>query len=125
MSIKTTLVEQFNSQIKEIGRLEVGSEKQKIATECATKLADRIIEIDKMETQKELEVSKREIEANLKIEELRIDRKDKTIRNVIAIASLGFAVGTAIVTTKFELSGGMHTTEAGKGSIRKLLSFKI
>ena len=125
MEIKTTLVEEFNTQIKEVGKLEVGSEKQKIATECATKLADRIIEIEKLENSRDLEVNKQEIDLNLKIEELKTDRRDKWVKNGIAIGSLVFAVGTAIVTTKFELSGGMHTTEAGKGSIRKLLSFKI
>lgn len=124
MGIKTTLVEEFNNQIKEVSRLEIGSEKQKNATDCATKLADRIIEIEKMEIQKDLEVSRREIDESLKIDELKTDRRDKMIRNGVAIGGLVLAGVTAFITTKMELAGGMHTTEAGKSSIRQLLKFK-
>lgn len=124
MRIKTTLVDEFNSQMQEVHKIEVGTEQQKIAVESATKLADRIIELEKLEVQRELEISRREIDESLKIDELRTDRRDKMIRNGVAIGGLVLAGVTAFITTKMELAGGMHTTEAGKSSIRQLLKFK-
>lgn len=124
MRIKTTLVDEFNSQMEEVHKIEVGTEQQKIAVESVTKLADRIIELEKLEVQRELEISRREIDESLKIDELRTDRRDKMIRNGVAISGLVLAGVTAFITTKMELAGGMHTTEAGKSSIRQLLKFK-
>lgn len=124
MRIKTTLVDEFNSQMEKVHKIEVGTEQQKIAVESATKLADRIIELEKLEVQRELEISRREIDESLKIDELRTDRRDKMIRNGVAIGGLVLAGVTAFITTKMELAGGMHTTEAGKSSIRQLLKFK-
>lgn len=123
MGIKTTLIEEFNSQMEEVHKIEVGTEKQKIAVDSAVKLADRIIELEKLRTHNELEVEKLVSDEKLKEEELRNDSRDKIVRNGIAIAGLTLAGFTAFITTKMELAGGMHTLEAGKSAVKQLLKF--
>ena len=43
MSIKNDLVEEFESELEELGKMEVGTEKYKTLVDGVTKLADRII----------------------------------------------------------------------------------
>ena len=105
MEIKERLSEEFENELEDIGRMEVGSEEHKLAVDSVTKLADRIIEIKKLEDEK----------------------KDRFVKNAI---SIGTFVGSAaiyglafIVSTNFERIGSF-TTEGGRISVRELLKLK-
>lgn len=129
MDIKTKLVEEFANEMDEVSKIEVGSDQQKIAVDCALKIADRIIEIEKINQMNSSDEAKRISEEAFREEEIKIDKKDKMTRNVITgvsvVGGLTLTALAALITTNFELKGGMHTTEAGKNSIRSLLKFKF
>ena len=77
MSIKHDLVEEFNSELEELGKMEVGGEKYKVAVDGIAKLADRIIEIDKIETESNDKFESQNIENELKALRLYLRLKHK------------------------------------------------
>lgn len=131
MGIKTALVDEFNNELKELGKLELGSDKYKVAVDGVTKLADRITEIEKLDDSRaekkhqELALS---YEQDLKREQLESEKKDRVAKNWIMVGTAVFSAavyGLAfIASTNFEREG-TFTTEGGKNSIRQLLKIKI
>ena len=126
MSIKSVLIEEFNSEVKGLGKMELGSDKYKTTVEGVTKLADRIIEIEKNESDLNDKADCREIENGLKERQLKVDKKDRTIKNLLTGANIigGLAVATwAFVSSmNFEKEGTL-TTEGGRSALRHLLKF--
>lgn len=127
MSLKTQLTEEFKSQLEEVSKMEVGTEKYKIAVDGVTKLADRIIEIDKIEQDEMLKEASHEDEMVLKAEDLASQKKDRIIRNVIegvkVAGGFGLAAWAFVASMNFEKDGHLWSTEGGKTSLRTLLKF--
>lgn len=127
MKIETMLYEEIRSELEEVKKLEVGSEKYKVAVDGLTKLVDRAIEIDKLNTDYEDKVEARELEKELKLKELDDENKDRLLRNGISIAGILIPVGVTVwgtlKTLKFEETGTV-TTIMGRGFINKLLPKK-
>ena len=127
MKIETMLYEEIRSELEEVKKLEVGSEKYKAAVDGLTKLVDRAIEIDKLNTDYEDKVEARELEKELKLKELDDENKDRLLRNGISIAGILIPVGVTVwgtlKTLKFEETGTV-TTIMGRGFINKLLPKK-
>ena len=92
------------------------SEEYKFATDGITKLADRIIEIDRLEQ-----------ERALKEKQAKVEKHDKITRNIIEGVKVGggliAAALTVIVSMNFEREG-TFTTQAGRSALRDLLKFK-
>lgn len=114
--VKHQLVDEFASELNEVKMMEVGSEKHKTAVDSVTKLADRIIEIEKIEAENE---AKAKAQAD--------ENHDRKVKNRIAI---GTFVGSVLVygasfvaSTKFEQFGSF-TTEGGRNAIKNLLKLK-
>ena len=131
MSIKNELREEFQNELKELKKLEVGADKYKTAVDGVAKLADRIIEIEKFETEKEeLEKNQKnqDIENSLKIEQLASEKQDRLIRNCIeggkVILGLSFAAWAFVASMNFEKEGTL-TTEGGRSALKSLLKFKF
>ena len=127
MSVKTLLVEEFKSEIEEIGKLEVGSEQHKAAVDSATKLVDRIIEIEKFESDRNAKENNQKTDTDLKLRQLEDEKKDRFIRNCITVgiaAGQLTAAGLAFVMSmNFEKEGTL-TTEGGRSSLKQLLKFR-
>ena len=127
MKIETMLYEEIRSELEEVKKLEVGSEQYKVAVDGLTKLVDRAIEIDKLNTDYEDKVEARELEKKLKLKELEDENKDRLLRNGISIAGILIPVGVTVwgtlKTLKFEETGTV-TTIMGRGFINKLLPKK-
>lgn len=129
MSIKTNLVEEFNKQLKEVSKLEVGSDKYKVAVEGVTKLADRILEIEKLE-QSEAEIGGKweaqQEELNIKRDQMNEDKKDRWIKygmeGVKIVGGAGLAAWAFISSMHFEKEGTL-TTEGGRAALKKLFGF--
>lgn len=125
--IKTALVEEFNDQLEELSKTEVGSEKYKIAVDGVTKLADRIIEIEKNEQDASLKEIARTDESELKAEQLADERRDRLIRNVIegvkVVGGLGVTAWAFVASMNFEKEGRLFSTEGGRSAMRSLLKF--
>lgn len=130
MSVKTDLIEEFNDQLEEVSKMEVGSEKYKIAVDGVTKLADRIIEIEKFESETELKKANYEEEVYRKDRQFEDEKKDRKFRNAIEVAkvvsglgSLGLTAWAFIASVNFEKNGHLFGTEGGKAALRGLLKF--
>lgn len=119
------LHDEIESELKNLGTMDCGSEDYKVAVDGLTKLLDRAIEMEK------LDISQEEAEANRdnEIEKtmLQIEEEKKTRRSNLGASLLSVAagVGTAIIgtliTLKFEETGSVSTI-AGKEWTRKLFN---
>lgn len=127
MSVKSILVEEFESELKEVKKLEVGSDKHKNAVDSLTKLADRIIEIEKLKDEADFKRESLDNETSLKEQQFKDEKKDRNIKNgltaVNVIGGLGFAAWAFVSSMNFEKEGTL-TTDGGKSALRHLLKFK-
>ena len=128
MSVRSNLVEEFESELEELSKMEVGTDTYRATVDGVTKLADRIIEIDKIEKENSVKIDTQEQEYAIKAQQLKDEKKDRFIKNCIAIGTFVGGVlvyGLAfIASTNFEREGTL-TTEGGKSSLRQLLKLKI
>lgn len=123
MRIDTMLSEEIKSELEELKKLEVGSDKYKATVEGITKLTDRVIEMDKNESDFQERVDSRVAENELKEKQLIEDRKDRRIKNGISIGTLfitsAVTVWGTLKTLKFEEVGTV-TTIVGRNFIGRL-----
>ena len=134
MSTKTLLEEEIQSEINEIGKLKVGSEEHKAASEALAKLLDKYNELEKTEIEaqdkyddREAEREHREAELAFKEKQLKHEKRDAIIKNVLTgVTFVGGCVLTiwgTKVSIKFEETGSF-TTIMGRGFVQKLLPKK-
>ena len=117
------LHEEIQNEFEELKKIEVGSDKYKTAVDGLTKLMDRAIEIDKLNVGAEERLDARNIDAELRQEQLEADVKDRKVRNAISLA--GIVIPTAVTiwgtlkSLKFEETGTI-TTNAGRNFINRI-----
>ena len=131
MGIKNILREELEKEIKELSHMQVGTEQYKITVDGITRLSDKIIELEKLESEnaaKDFENVVRTEEQELKREQLKSEKRDRVVKNVIAVGSAVLSVAVYalafIASTNFERDGSF-TTEGGKNSIRQLLKLRF
>ena len=123
MKNETMLHEEIQSEFEELKNIEVGSDKYKTAVDGLTKLMDRAIEIDKLNVSVEDRRDTRDVDAELKQEQLEADVKDRKVRN--AISFVGIIIPTAVTiwgtlkSLKFEETGTV-TTNAGRNFMNQI-----
>ena len=119
MEIKTLLETEVQREIENLKGLEFGDESYKDAVDGVTKLADRVIEIEKVQN----EIRDKEI----KLKEIEDEQKDRLIKNCLTGVSIATGIGLTVWGTlkslKFEETGTV-TTIMGRGFISKLLPRK-
>ncbi len=128
MSVRSNLVEEFESELKELSKMAIGTDTYKTTVDGVTKLADRIIEIEKNEKELAAQIDAQEREYAIKVQQLKDEKRDRLIKNCITVGTFigGITVyGLAfIASTNFEREG-TFTTEGGKSSVKQLLKLKI
>jgi hypothetical protein len=116
METKNLLKKEIEFQFGELHGMEVGSESHKATIDGLTKLMDREIEIEKLAS-----------ENRVKAEQMKEEKKDRLIRNVLAGAGIVIpsviTVWGTLKSLKFEEDGSITTT-IGRGFINKLLPKK-
>ena len=123
MSIQTDLREEFTSELEELSKVEFGSEKYKIGVSGVMQLADRLIEMAKLDAEDDkidIERQKLDIE-NQKFEE---DKKDRKTKNRISVFGIAAPVVIAIVggTAMFVYEErGSITSQVGRKIIDKYI----
>ena len=129
MSYKTNLVEELKDEISELSKIEVGTDNYKLGVDGVAKLANAVAEIEKIENQKaenEIKLQQTETENELKLKQLEDEKKDRKVKNGIAIGSAlmttGIGVWAYISSMKYEVKGIFPTTEGGKSVLRNLLN---
>lgn len=127
MSIKTKLTEEFNDEILEISKMEVGSKEHSAAIESLTKLADRVIEIDKIENEQELKDRAQMDEVCQKNEQLKVSKVDTVLKHAGNLGKTLLMVGAGLwvytSSMKYEEKGIIPTTDGGRSSIKQFLNF--
>lgn len=126
-NIETLLHEEIQDGFDALSRMERGTETHKTTVDELAKLFDKAIEIEKIEVEAKERDRAREIEANLKKQQMEEDRKDRRVKNGIAIGGivipLAVTVWGTVKTLKFEEEGTV-TTMMGRGFINKLIPKK-
>lgn len=127
MTVKMKLNDEILSELEELKKISVGSEQHKYAVDSVSKLLDKKVELEKMEIDARNKELNREIETDLKLQQLEVDKKDRTTKIVLTIiGGAGSAALTAwafLTSLQYDKSGHIITTEGGKMTLRKLLKF--
>lgn len=128
MSIRNHLLSEIEDELKELEKIQVGSEQHKNAVDSVTRLVDRVIEFDKQAYESEVKDQTIENDRNFKEEQLKIDKRDKIVKNLITIGGsilTGAALVTATVFSAWFEKDYNWTNEGGRNAIRELLHFKF
>ena len=127
MSIHNKLESEILNELDILADLEVGSDQYEATVNGLAKLMDRSIEMDKILYEAEAEDRKQEIAKDLKLKELKMEKKDRITKNILTGATF---VGGALLTIwgtlssfKFEQEGNI-TTIMGRKFFDRLLPKK-
>lgn len=124
MSVADYLEKEFTEEMSELENLEMGTDAYTSSINGATKLADRLITIQKNNDEYDTKI--REIESNERVRMAEIeqnkDRKKLEWAKVIVPVVGAFSMG--IITMIWEKTDTMTLT-AGKSAWKDLISFKI
>ena len=127
MSIKTLLEVEIEDQFDKLSEMEKGSDEYKATVDSAIKLTDRMIELEKLEDERLDKEQSRKFDSELKLSEVKEDRKDRIIKNCISVAGIVLPIALTVWGTKTSLKfeeEGTSTTSIGRGFINKLLPKK-
>ena len=126
-NIETLLHEEIQDGFDALSKMERGTEIHKTTVDEVAKLFDKAIEIEKIEIEAKDKAKSREIEASLKRAQMEEDRKDRRVKNGIAIGGIVLPLAVTIwgtfKTFRFEETGTI-TTMMGRGFINKLIPKK-
>jgi hypothetical protein len=124
MSIKTALTEEIMDEVKELNKMQVGTEEYRHAVEGISKLADKAIELERLEQEHKDKVESRNLENDLKLMQMAEDRKDRRVKNGLTAAGIVLPLGATIwgvlKSLKFEETGSVSSI-VGRDLIKKLL----
>ena len=127
MEFENLLTEEIQAEIETLKGMELGSEPYKVAVDGITKLIDRSIDIEKYSAERKEKAEEKELEVYWKEHESAEEKKDRRIKDGIAIAGIVLPIIVTIWGTKasfkFEEEGTI-TTIMGRGFINKLLPKK-
>lgn len=146
--IKNSLKDEVLTELTNLSGMELGTEEYRVTIDGIAKLADRFIDLEKVENEdadkkarRELEDKRLEAEINkfeadieekvydreLKSRQMDDERMDQWIKNGIAVfgivVPLGVTIWGTVKTLKFEQEGTV-TSLIGRGFINKLLPKK-
>ena len=127
MNIETLLREEIKSELEELKKMSLGTDEYRTTVDGITKLADRAIEMERLDIESQDKAEVREIEAELKLKEMSEERKDRWIKNSISVMSIlvptVVTIWGTVKSIEFEREGTI-TTIMGRGFINKLLPKK-
>lgn len=127
MDIEALLKREIEDEFEVFQNMTLGTDDYKMTIDGLTKLLDRHIELKKIDYDHEEKAKNREYDNQLKVKQMEEDRKDRWIKNGIAIASFVIPSLITIWGTKksfeFEKTGTI-TTIMGRGFLNKLISKK-
>lgn len=115
--LKKQLSGEFTARLEQLGEANLMTEEYKYATDGITKIADRIIEIEKIEA-----------EQALKAQQAKDEKRDKIIGKVIDgvkfVGGSAITIGCFVAAMNFEKEGTL-TTQGGRNALSKLLKFNF
>ena len=118
---------EIRSEIEEVSKIEVGSDQHKVSVDSLAKLLDKHIELEKLEADAQEKYESRIAEQDLKREQIKNEKRDSIVKNVLTgvsvIGGFGLTVWGTCKSLKFEETG-VVTSIMGRGFIQKLLPKK-
>lgn len=123
MSVQTDLRNELISEIDELGRVEFGSEKYKVGAAGVAQLADRFIELSRLESEeKKLEIEQQKLDVEYqRLEDEKRDRKVKNRISVFGVATPAvIAVVGGVAMFVYEERGSI-TSQVGRKLIDKYI----
>ena len=126
MTIKNLFRDEIQNELGELSKMEVGSDKYKTAVDGVTKLADRMIELEKVEIDNQDKAENRANDYELRMKQIEDDKKDRFIKNVLTgitfAGSVGLAIWGTVTSMKFEKEDSF-TSLLGRRWVEKTTSF--
>lgn len=124
MSIERAMRDEVMNELKEVGKMELGSDQHVKTVGAINSMLDRLGESQKLDNEKKrLEIEERK--SLIEAARLESEKRDRAVKNGITIgttlAFLCVQIGANIMSMRFE-QDYTHTTEAGKNSSRTLLN---
>lgn len=127
VNVETLLYEEIENEFGKLQELKPGSEEHKVASDTLVKFMDRAIELDKLEVDRADREAIRKNEQLVKQQEMKGEKKDRLVKNILTAAGITLPLLVTIwgtkVSLKFEETGTISTT-AGRSFINKLFPKK-
>ena len=127
VNLETLMYDEIETEFDKLSQLVPGTEQHKAAADTVVKFMDRAIEMIKVENECKEKEKARESEQLLKEQQLKDEKKDRLVKNVIGAAGVVLPLIVTIWGTKVSLNfekEGSFTTIMGRGFINKLLPKK-
>ena len=126
MTVKAMFRDEIEKELAEVSRLEVGSDKYRTAVDGVSKLADKMIELEKIEIDNQDKIENRENDYSLRLKQIEEDRKDRIVKNVLTgvtfAGSAALAIWGTIISMKFEKEDSF-TSLAGRKWVDRTVTF--
>lgn len=123
MSLRNLLDDAITTGFNELDGMEVGSEKYKTTVDQLTKMTDRVIEIEKLESDENNQKSNRETDKDLRLKQMKQEQLDRYIKHgltaVSVIGGIALTIWGAKASWRFEETGTVTST-AGRKFINNL-----
>ena len=124
--LKKQLEGEFEGRLEQLGAAELGTEEYKSAIDSMTKVADRIIEIEKVEIERDLKVQQAADDWAIKEQQIKTEKRDKIWKHVIdggkVVLTTAVGVWAFVASMNFEKEGTI-TTQGGRKALDGL--FKL
>ena len=125
MSMQEMLNEEIKTEFEALKKAKPGDDTHRATVDSLAKLMDRAIELKRIETNSEELYNSREVETDLKIQQMNDEKKDRLIKNIMAgardVAMIGVAIWGTVASMNFEKEGTI-TTSAGRKHLNRILS---
>lgn len=96
MSVQTDLREELVLEIKELNKVEFGSEKYKVGVNGIAQLTDKLIELDRLEQEdKKLDIENQKLD--IEYQKLEDEKKDRKAKNRISVFGVAAPATIAVV----------------------------
>ena len=127
VNIETLLHDEIETEFNKLSQLTPGSEEHKATLDGLTKLVDRAIDLEKIESDCEDKAAARESEQALEKQKMEEEKKDRMVKNAIGVAGvvlpLIVTIWGTLTSLKFEEEGTI-TTQVGRTFIQRLFPKK-
>lgn len=125
MEIQGLFNEEITRRFEELREMQVGSDEYKAAVDGLTKLADRAIEMEKVQLDANEKVADRMMRNGNEFSKREDDQKDRIVqyclRGVEIALPTALAIWGTVTTLKYDKEGVLPTTLMGRGFINKLI----
>jgi uncharacterized membrane-anchored protein YjiN (DUF445 family) len=128
MDIQTMLNDEIVKEFEKLGGMnDIGDDKYRTAIDGITKLIDRAITMEKFNIESEDKLNAQNFEQEMRRKEMKDERIDRIVKNVLTgvsiVSGVGLTVWGTLKTFKFEETGTV-TTMMGRGFINRLFGKK-